>query len=63
MSTLIFVSQRIFLTAIPTAFPAMTIILTGNSYVGAIVLLICVLLFSELIILASNKYKILKNLW
>lgn len=63
MSTLIFVSQRIFLTAIPTAFPAMTIILTGNSYVGVIVLLICVLLFSELIILASNKYKILKNLW
>src|SRR5699024_1567159 len=60
MSTLIFVGNRIFLTALPTAFPDMSIILTCNSYLGSIVLLICVLLFSELIILASNKYKILK---
>lgn len=63
MSTLIFVSQRIFLTAIPTVFPPFSNILSHNSYLGAVFVLACVFGLSLIIMAGSKKYSILKKLW
>lgn len=62
MSTLIFVSQRIFLTAIPSIIPVSSVILTSNSYIGLLYVLISVMLVSGLILIGSKKYKILERL-
>ena len=63
MSTLIFVSQRIFLTALPAIFPEISFILTYNSYLGEIIILSSVVCFSAMVIAASKKYSILRKLW
>lgn len=62
MSTLIFVSQRIFLTAIPTLFPSFMENVCSNSYVGLIYVLGCTLGFSALVLLGSKKSSALRYL-
>lgn len=62
MSTLIFLCQRLFLTAIPELFPEgiMNRILNGNPVVAWFVLLVCVIGGAELLLLGSRKSKIMK---
>lgn len=62
MSTLIFLTQRIFLTAIPSLIPAFAVMLSTNSYVGAAVVLIGTCAVSILILIGSKKYSVLKRL-
>lgn len=61
LSTVIFLSQRIFLTALPRLFPQSIFVylLTCNSYVGLIYILLITILFSYLIIKFDN-FRIVK---
>lgn len=64
LSMLIFLGQRLFLTALPGMFPAMAKWIGGLSEVGIFVYFVVVVLsFSFLIIKLSDRYKVLKNLW
>lgn len=64
LSMLIFLSQRLFLSALPGMFPVMAKWIDGFSEVGIYVYFVVVVLsFSFLIIKLSNKCKVLKNLW
>lgn len=64
LSLLIFLSQRIFLTAIPALVPVGVITcISRNPYVGLFIFLSATLLFSIGIILVSKKIKIFKMLW
>lgn len=64
LSMLIFLGQRLFLTALPGMFPAMAKWIDGFSELGIFVYFVVVVLsFSFLIIKLSNKCKVLKNLW
>ncbi len=64
LSMLIFLGQRLFLTALPGMFPAMAKWIEGFSELGIFVYFcVVVLSFSFLIIKLSDRYKVLKNLW
>lgn len=62
-STLIFVSQRLFLTALPGVLPkVVTDIAYKNSFVGLVIIIGITILFSSILIKAENKYSWLKAL-
>ena len=64
MSVLIFMTQRIFLTVIPSLLGAgICSKLFANTYIGAIAICGGTALFSALIIAFSKKFKVLKNLY
>lgn len=64
LSLLIFLSQRLFLTAIPLLLPAGTVAaISSNPYIGLLIFLGSTFIFSLLIVKLSNKYKFLKVLW
>ncbi len=60
LSLLIFVSQRLFLTVLPEAFPEFFAILFANSYLGLLLVIGFTLGFSVLLIKLSEKVKFLK---
>lgn len=62
MSTLIFLSQRIFLTGIPKLLPELMAAVCKNTWGGAIVVLGATMLVSGTIMLGSKKYKIFRYL-
>ncbi len=64
LSMLIFLGQRLFITAIPSVLPqAYMELITRNNYIGLIIFLLQVLIFSILIENLSRKYSWLKILW
>lgn len=64
MSVLIFVTQRIFLTVIPSLLSASVYNkLFQNTYVGAVFVCGGTVVFSALIILLSKRFKCLENLY
>ncbi len=64
MSVLVFMTQRIFLTVIPSLLGAgICSKLFANTYIGAIVICGGTVLFSALIIAFSKRFKFLKNLY
>ncbi|WP_423800049.1 acyltransferase family protein [Neobacillus sp. SAB-20_R2A] len=64
LSTMVFTSQRLFLTAIPGVIPGMVInSLYENSYIGLLLVIGITLLFSFLVIVGSKKYSFLKVLF
>ena len=62
-SLLMFVSQRLFLSALPSVFPAAFQALWSNSYVGLFLTLALVTGFSVLIVKLTPRLKFLKVLW
>ena len=63
MSTLIFMSQRLFLTVLPDIFPGMFECINSNRYFGAIIISIFVVGLSQLIISVSKKLSIFRKLF
>lgn len=63
MSLLIFLSQRIFITALPKLFPEYANSIFENWVVGLFTIIICTVSFSYLVIKMSPKIKILNYLW
>ena len=64
LSSSIFLSQRLFITAIPALLPVGIVTgLTANPYAGTGVVLGSTLLFSVLLLWASAKWKILKSMY
>lgn len=64
LSLLLFLSQRIFLTAIPVLLPGGVVTaISNNPYVGLLIFLGSTFIFSLLIIKLSSRYKFLKVLW
>lgn len=64
LSLLLFLSQRIFLTAIPVLLPGGVVIaISNNPYVGLLIFLGSTFTFSLLIVKLSSRYKCLKVLW
>lgn len=64
MSLLLFLSQRIFLTAIPSLLPASVVVnVTQNPYIGLVVFLGSTFVFSFLIIELTKRFRFLKILW
>ena len=64
LSLLLFLSQRIFLTAIPLLLPiGIVAVISSNPYVGLLIFLGSTFLFSFLIVSLSKRYKFLKVLW
>ena len=62
LSLLIFVTQRIFLTALPGFFPDVFEKIYSNSYIGLVAVLGMTISFSIVLILLSNKIKFLKKM-
>lgn len=64
ISTIIFVCQRIYLSAIPEVFPNGIIfkMLNGNPYISIFILLFNIIITAEIIRLASKKYKLMSYL-
>lgn len=64
LSLLLFLSQRIFITAIPALLPtSIVVILTQNPYWGLCIFLGSTILFSIIIVLLTKKMPWLKILW
>lgn len=63
MSTLIFMSQRLFLTVMPDVFPEVFRRINFNKYFGAMIVTIFVMGLSQLIISASKKSSIFRKLF
>ena len=64
MSLLLFLSQRVFITAIPALLPIdVVMMVTQNPYMGLIVFLGITLLFSFVTIRLSKRYEFLNILW
>ena len=64
MSTLIFVSQRLFLTVIPSMLKDdLYRLIFSNNYIGAVFVMGSVILFSVILVQLSNKFKWLKNFY
>ena len=64
MSMLVFLGQRLFITAIPSILPAMIVAnIAKNGYIGLAIYASSVLIFSALIVKLSKKIKWLKILW
>ena len=62
LSLLIFVTQRIFLSVLPSILPKPFEFLAQNSYVGLVATVAMTVLFSVVFILLSNKVKFLKKM-
>lgn len=62
-STLIFMSQRLFLTVIPLSFPRIGEVMFADKYIGAMVLLALEVGLACLIIRLSSKYPALRKLY
>lgn len=62
LSLLIFVSQRLFLSALPSLFPRFFEPLYANSYLGLCVVIGVTIAFSLLFSIASNKITFLKKM-
>ncbi len=60
LSLLMFVSQRLFLTALPLLLPTLFGLLYSNSYIGLLIVLFLIIAFSILFIKFSEKVKVLK---
>ena len=63
MSTLVFMSQRIFLTVLPAMFPSVFAAIFQQKYIGGILVVAFVYITGELIILGASRYKIMKLLY
>ena len=63
MSTLIFMSQRLFLTVLPDIFPSMFACINSNKYFGVIIITLFVMGLSQLIISASKESSICRKLF
>lgn len=63
MSTLIFMSQRLFLTIIPVCFPLVNDIANNNNIIGMFIMCGPALILSMIIILLSNRFKWLRLLY
>ena len=63
MSTLIFMSQRLFLTVIPVCFPVLIDIANNKNIIGMIIMCGPVLILSILIIGLSDRFKWMKLLY
>lgn len=64
MSLLMFLSQRLFLTAIPSIIPSVRIFLVSiNSFLGLFIILGVTFVFSTITLRLSEKYKLLKSLF
>lgn len=63
MSTLVFMSQRLFLTVLPGLMPELFATLFANYYIGACVVFILTAGFSWMVIMGSNWFPILRNLY
>lgn len=63
MSTLIFMSQRLFLTVLPVLLPTMFVKIFSNTYIGAVVVIGLTFIFSKLIIVLSKRCLFLKRLF
>lgn len=64
LSLLLFLSQRIFLTAIPLLLPVGVVAaISSNPYSGLLIFLGSTFIFSLLIVKLSSRYKFLKVLW
>ena len=63
MSTLIFMSQRLFLTVLPALFPIVFAKIFSNIYIGAVVVIGLTFIFSILIIVLSKRSLFLKRLF
>lgn len=64
LSLLLFLSQRIFLTAIPLLLPVgIVAAISSNPYIGLLIFLGSTFVFSLLIVKLSSRYKFLKVLW
>lgn len=64
LSSSIFLSQRLFITAIPALLPGS--VMAGimiNPYAGTIIVLACTLIFSLLLLWASARWSILKSMY
>ena len=55
MSTLIFMSQRLFLTVLPQCFPVEFFFVFMNKYIGATAIILVTVLFSSFVIQISKK--------
>ena len=62
LSLLIFVSQRIFLSALPDMFPAVFEKIYANSYIGLVAVIGMTITFSVVLILLSKKVKIIRKM-
>lgn len=62
LSLLIFVSQRLFLTALPAFFPKVFFAIYSNDWVGLIAVIAMTLAFSVGFVLLSEKVKFLKRM-
>lgn len=64
MSTVIFLSQRIFLTALPCLFPESIFasLLNGNAYIGCVYVLVATFITSALLVFLSGKSKLISIL-
>ena len=64
LSLLLFLSQCIFLTAIPLLLPVGVVTaISSNPYIGLLIFLGSTFIFSLLIVKLSSRYKFLKVLW
>ena len=64
MSTLIFMSQRLFLTVLPDCFPIFVLTYVfANTYVGAFIVLVIEMILCNVIIFGSKKVKCLRALY
>lgn len=63
MSTLIFMSQRLFLTVLPGCFPMIFNFAFSNLYIGAVVVTGLIFSLAILILKLSEKYLIFKRLY
>ena len=62
LSLLIFVTQRLFLSALPDMFPTIFEKIYANSYVGLIAVIGMTIAFSVVLILLSKKIKFIKKM-
>lgn len=62
LSLLMFVTQRIFLTALPDMFPTIFEKIYANSYIGLVAVIAMTIAFSVLLIHLSKKVKIIKKM-
>lgn len=64
MSVLIFLSQRLFVSAIPSFMSGeLLLAIKGSSYIGIVGYFLIVVLFSATILHLSKRYKLLRKLW
>lgn len=62
LSLLIFVTQRLFLTALPGFFPSVFEKIYSNTYIGLVAVLGMTIAFSIILILLSKKIKFIKKM-